>query len=203
MRLGNYIKEARHKRGLTQWELSRLSGLTRSHLSRLELDNYENPSAQTFLALAKALKVSPNELYEVAGYVEPGKAPKRPRRTREEVLAQLQTAQPLAIPVYTGVKSLKSEVPDVVQYACWGLSNKLEKSVIGVLAKGFSLQPDVMEDDIIFVDQAMAPAKGNIVLYSVGNEFRLLRNRETSAVSGSGQDGGEFIGVVIGINRKL
>ncbi|MDD4984259.1 MAG: helix-turn-helix domain-containing protein [Dehalococcoidales bacterium] len=203
MKLGNFIKETRHKRGLTQWELSRLSGLTRSHLSRLELDSYENPSAQTFLALAKALKVSPNELYEVAGYVEPGKAPKRSRRTREEVLAQLQTAQPLAIPVYTGVKSLKSEVPDVVQYACWGLNNKLEKSVIGVLASGFSLRPDVLENDIVFVDQAMTPVHGNIVLYCSGDMFRLVRYKDGSTPAALRKDGDEVIGVVIGINRKL
>ncbi len=70
MSLGEYIKSIRHRRGLSQLELSRLSGLTRSHLSRLELDDIEDPSAETFLSLAKALKVHPNDLYQAAGYIE-------------------------------------------------------------------------------------------------------------------------------------
>ncbi len=68
--LGNFIRGARQNRGLSQWELSYLSGLSRSHISRLELDDYDYPSAKTFLALAKSLRVTVNDLYEAAGYNE-------------------------------------------------------------------------------------------------------------------------------------
>ena len=70
MSLGEYIKTVRRRRGLSQWELSRLSGLTRSHLSRLELNDIDDPSAETFLSLARALKIHPNDLYQAAGYIE-------------------------------------------------------------------------------------------------------------------------------------
>jgi transcriptional regulator with XRE-family HTH domain len=69
MSLGKYIREARQNRGLSQWELSYLSGLSRSHISRLELDDYDYPSAKTFLSLAKSLRVNVSDLYEAAGYV--------------------------------------------------------------------------------------------------------------------------------------
>ncbi len=70
MTLGEYIRNARQRRGLSQWELSHLSGRGRSYISRLELDDYDYPSAMTFLALAKALKVNVNDIYEAAGYHE-------------------------------------------------------------------------------------------------------------------------------------
>ena len=70
MSLGQFIRSARRSRGLSQWELAQISGLGRSYISRLELDDYEYPSAKTFLALSKALRVTVNDLYEAAGYFD-------------------------------------------------------------------------------------------------------------------------------------
>ena len=78
MSLGKFVRETRQHRGLSQWELSYLSGLSRSHISRLELDDYDYPSAKTFLVLAKALKVRVNDLYDAAGYDE--ETMREPRR---------------------------------------------------------------------------------------------------------------------------
>lgn len=69
MSLGTKIKQLREAAGWTQAELATRSGLGRGYISRLETDDYNKPSADTFVRLASALKVSPDELHEAAGYI--------------------------------------------------------------------------------------------------------------------------------------
>lgn len=56
------IKEIRIKRGLTQKELSKLSGISESYIGDLER-NEKIPSIVTICKLAKALKVDIKELF--------------------------------------------------------------------------------------------------------------------------------------------
>lgn len=64
MGLGIYVKKLREQRGLLQGELAKLSGLSRSYISRIEIDDYGEISAQKLLALAKALNVKPDSFSE-------------------------------------------------------------------------------------------------------------------------------------------
>src|SRR5512137_932919 len=129
MSLGEYIKTIRHRRGLSQWELSRLSGLTRSHLSRLELDDFENPSAETFLSLARALKVHPNDLYQAAGYIEEHARFRRSLdKTPEEAFEELEKLTLQPVPV---MDKINSKASDVVQYSQWQLSQVEQNKIVG------------------------------------------------------------------------
>ncbi len=205
MSLGKYIKAVRRRRGLSQWELSRLSGLTRSHISRLELDDYENPTAETFLTLAKALKVHPNELYQAAGYIEENSRFRRgPPRTLAESIAGLEV-QSVTIPFTTDAARLNSGVFDVGQYASWGLSKNGSQNIKGLLVRGFSLEPDIREGDVIFIDPDTAPVEGNIVLCYQGEQIRLVRYHNTGTSTQPSPTPGDVqvYGTVIGINRRL
>ena len=200
MSLGEYIKTIRHRRGLSQWELARLSGLTRSHVSRLELDDFENPSAETFLSLARALKVHPNDLYHAAGYIEENTRFRRSiTKTPEEAFEELEKIILRPVPV---LDEINSKVSDVAQYSHWGNSPGENNNVIGLLARGFSLEPEVKEGDIIFLDREKPPSPGNVVLCYQKEKVQLVRfNRPGS--NGHSNDGFHIYGVVIGINRKL
>jgi transcriptional regulator with XRE-family HTH domain len=201
MSLGEYIKTIRHRRGLSQWELSRLSGLTRSHLSRLELDDFENPSAETFLSLAKALKVHPNDLYQAAGYIEENARFRRSlAKTPEEAFTELEIITLQLVPI---LDRINARVTDVVQYSQWGLSGGENSKVIGLLAKGFNLEPEVKEGDVIFINQDQHPAPGNIVLCYQEEKVQLVRYSGNTGSNGSTNDGFHVYGVVLGINRKL
>lgn len=57
------IKEIRTKKGLTQKELSKLSGVSESYIGDLER-NEKIPSIITIYKLAKALEVDIKELFE-------------------------------------------------------------------------------------------------------------------------------------------
>ncbi len=197
MSLGKYIQAVRHRKGISQWELSRLSGLTRSHISRLELDDFENPKAETFLSLARALKVHPNELYQAAGYTdERGRFRKGPPKTLDEAVAGLEV-QFVNIPVTSDVNKLAIGVSDLEQYATWGGTDNAGGNIKGLLVRGFSLEPEIKEGDIIFVSSDMPPVPGNLVLCHRNGKLGLMRySSEPALVS-------QFYGTVVGINRKL
>ena len=61
MTIGQAIKEARRKKGLTQKQLSEKIGYSRTYLADLEGDRY-NPSWEIVQKLAKELKLNLNSL---------------------------------------------------------------------------------------------------------------------------------------------
>jgi transcriptional regulator with XRE-family HTH domain len=197
MSLGKYIKAVRNRRGISQWELSRLSGLTRSHISRLELDDYENPTAETFLALARALKIHPNELYQAAGYIEEhGRFRKGPHNTIDETIASLEI-QPVNIPVASDIERLKAGVFDLGQITSWSFADNGSMNAKGLLVRGFSLEPEVREGDVIIVSTDVPLRDGNIVLSYLDEKLSLTRySDEMTALD-------QVYGTVIGVNRRL
>lgn len=58
-----FIREIREKKGLSQEELARLSGISASHIGYIE-NGERQPTLLVMCKLADALKVSINELYE-------------------------------------------------------------------------------------------------------------------------------------------
>ena len=201
MSLGEYIKAVRHQRGLSQWELSRLSGLTRSHLSRLELDDFENPSAETFLSLARALKIHPNDLYQAAGYIdEKARFRRSLERTPEEAWAELEKIALQPVPT---LKKISRKTPGEDQPGQLKPSRRKSEHIVGILAHGISLRPDVREGDIIFVDREKQPSPGNIVLCYQDEKVQLKRYGRQFKGNGHSTDGFHIYGAVIGLNRQL
>ena len=66
--LAERLRTLRKARGWTQHDLSRASGLTRSHISRLERGDIQLPSSDRLRQLALALGTSLDDLLEAAGY---------------------------------------------------------------------------------------------------------------------------------------
>ena len=178
-----------------------MSGLTRSHLSRLELDDFDRPSAETFLALARALKVHPNDLYQAAGYIEEKTRFRRSAaRAAEEAFAKLEQRSLQAVPV---LERINCKVSDVGQYSQWGLSQGEEAKVIGLLARGFSLEPEVREGDVILINRDQPPMPGNLVLCYCEEQVQLTRYQSDAESNGKAPGNYHVYGVVVGVNRKL
>lgn len=178
-----------------------MSGLTRSHLSRLELDDFENPSAETFLSLARALKVHPNDLYQAAGYIDENTRFRRSASgIAEEAFAELKkvSIKPVAV-----LDKINNRVSEVVQYSQWEISEGENSKIIGLLARGFSLEPEVKEGDVIFIDREKVPAPGNIVLCYQEEKVQLIRYGQVPGSNGLLSAGFRVYGVVIGVNRRL
>lgn len=67
--LANLIRETRERKGLSQRQLSLLSGISNSEISRIEAGERKNPSPDTLRALAKPLGLSYESLMMAAGYL--------------------------------------------------------------------------------------------------------------------------------------
>lgn len=68
--LGDIIKQQRISLSLTLHELSAASGVSISHLGRIERGE-RFPSAHVLQRLAKPLQLEENELFTLAGYLSP------------------------------------------------------------------------------------------------------------------------------------
>ena len=66
-KLGEKIKSLRAERGLSQAQLSEMSGLSATHLSLIENGKRYNPGAETLLFLADALEVTVDCLLDREG----------------------------------------------------------------------------------------------------------------------------------------
>ena len=60
--VGDRLRELREKKGLSLDDLSRVSGVTRDHIGRIERGESQNPREQTIEALSKALDIHPSLL---------------------------------------------------------------------------------------------------------------------------------------------
>jgi transcriptional regulator with XRE-family HTH domain len=58
----HYLRTLRTRRRLTQEELERLSGVAQNTISKLESNRNASPTFSTVHALARALRVSPEQL---------------------------------------------------------------------------------------------------------------------------------------------
>ena len=64
MRIELLIKDIRIKKGYTLKQLSRISGVSSTHINDIE-NNLKKPSFSTILALCKALRVNVNDIYKI------------------------------------------------------------------------------------------------------------------------------------------
>lgn len=69
--LATRLKEARNKASLTQYQLSKKTGIALTTISHLESGAIANPSSATLRRLARALDLSYEELSLQAGIIPP------------------------------------------------------------------------------------------------------------------------------------
>ena len=73
-KLGRYLKTLRQDMGISQYKLAAITGLSVSHICRLEKGN-RLPSGTMIVALAGTLGVAEKELLAMAGYITPEPGP--------------------------------------------------------------------------------------------------------------------------------
>ncbi len=62
--LGTVLRQLRIQAGLSMYQLAQRAGLNRSTLMRIEDGTFAQPSVETLNALAHALEIEPEELYD-------------------------------------------------------------------------------------------------------------------------------------------
>jgi transcriptional regulator with XRE-family HTH domain len=208
MTLGQKIKELREARDWTQEKLAERSGLGGGHISRLEADGYKNPSANTLLKIARALRTNPSALFRAAGYTTTEKKDKP--RSFQELLEDCLTVSPIAIPIVEAEVHAGSPT-SIVEYAYWEKPRVAGRNVTGIRVRGFCLSPVIEEEDTIFVDSDISAQNGDIVLVATPDEFLLGHFHQTGGklwlttnerLTEITEDY-TLKGVVVEVNRKL
>ena len=72
MSVGEYIKNKRLEKGLSQRQLSVVCGISNSEISRIEAGERQNPSPAVLRPIAAALGVPYEEILSAAGYLPSG-----------------------------------------------------------------------------------------------------------------------------------
>ena len=85
--LGIVVKQQRNRLGLTLVDLASKSGVSISHLSRIEKAQ-RYPSASVLRKIAKPLGLEEKELFNLAGYI-PSEHPTSPDLEKHKLLAEL------------------------------------------------------------------------------------------------------------------
>jgi transcriptional regulator with XRE-family HTH domain len=87
LNLGTIVKRQRNRLGLTLLDLSKKSGVSVSHLGRIE-NAQRYPSPPVLKIIAEPLGLDENELFNLAGYL-PTDEPKTPDLEKHKLLAEL------------------------------------------------------------------------------------------------------------------
>lgn len=85
--LGTIVRRQRNRLGLTLVGLAAESGVSPSHLGRIE-NAQRYPSPNVLRKIAKPLDLDENELFSLAGYL-PGEQPKAPDMEKHRLLEEL------------------------------------------------------------------------------------------------------------------
>ena len=80
--LGDYLKEQRTQSRLSLRQLAEQAGVSNPYLSQIER-GLRKPSAEVLQQIAKALRISAEQLYIRAGIVSPEEVPGAPERSVE------------------------------------------------------------------------------------------------------------------------
>jgi transcriptional regulator with XRE-family HTH domain len=71
--LGEFLKEARVKAGLTLRAAAEVSGVNNAHISQIEGGKIQQPSVQLLMALSDAYDVSTNQVLRIAKHLDSGR----------------------------------------------------------------------------------------------------------------------------------
>ena len=85
MNLGEFLKDKRKEKGLSQRQLAEYSGVSNTEISRLEAGTRQKPSPKVLSAIAPHLGVTYGELLKMAGYID---------ENSDQDLSSLNTAKP-------------------------------------------------------------------------------------------------------------
>ncbi len=163
--LGDYVKDTRSKRGLSQAELAKLADLSPSFICRIEKGDYKSVTVTSLNKLSRALKVPINDLSNLLL----DKNPKEDllKKTPYEIINELSLSLPAIVPVYADIDSRQ-----ILEYAFVPrelvVNGGREMKLIGIKSSGLEYTNVVHKGDIMICGKDMEPAPGDLCLVKDG-----------------------------------
>jgi len=176
---GHRIKQLREERHLTQDELSDLSGVTRTLISRIEMGDVQSYKEDTLRGFSRAFKMTPGQLSQ---YLLGESAEATPPLTDDTLLLELKNRLNASEIIKLPVRGyINAGTPTTVEAVDLGHAY-VEREVISGVTKmsglyclkvsGDSLIGDGIENgDTVIIDPTKDLVEGKIYVVKIGNEF--------------------------------
>lgn len=165
--LGEFVKETRSKRGLSQAELAKLADLSASFICRIEKGDYKSVTVASLNKLARALKVPINDLSNFL--IDKGQKDDLPKKTPYEIINELSLSLPAIVPVYADLSCRHIQEYAFVPRELV-LNGGREMKLIGIKSKGLEYADVVHDGDIIICGKDMPPSVGDLCLLMDGDQ---------------------------------
>ena len=166
--LGDYVKETRSKRGLSQAELAKLADLSPSFICRIEKGDYKSVTIASLSKLSRALKVSVHEMSNLV--LEKGPKDDLLKKTPYEIINELSLSLPAIVPVYADIDSKQ-----IIEYAFvpreLAVDGGREMKLIGIKSSDLEYGNIVHKGDIIICGKDMQPSPGDLCLKMEGEQM--------------------------------
>ena len=173
--LGEYVKDTRSKRGLSQAELAKLADLSPSFICRIEKGDYKSVTVASINKLSRALKVPINDLSNLLL----DKSPREDllKKTPYEIINELSLSLPIVVPVYADIHSRQ-----VLEYAFVPrelvTTGGREMKLIGIKSTDLEYENVVHKGDIMICGKDMPPAPGDLCLMMAGENMVIAPYRK-------------------------
>jgi transcriptional regulator with XRE-family HTH domain len=163
--LGDYVKDTRSKRGLSQAELAKLADLSPSFICRIEKGDYKSVTVASLSKLSRALKVPINDLSNLL--LDKNSKEDLLKKTPYEIINELSLSLPAIVPVYSDIDSRQ-----ILEYAFVPrelvLNGGREMKLIGIKSSDLEYTNVVHKGDIMICGKDMAPSLGDLCLVKEG-----------------------------------
>lgn len=157
MEIGDYIKKKRESLNVSQRKLADYSGLSNATISRIESGGVF-PDTNTLTKIAKALKVSPSELFGLCGYIEGETYPNKSVITIP-IIGKITAEMP--------VDSIENILDWEVIPSSWASEGS---QFFGLKVMDNSMEPRIKEDDIVIVRAQSDVESGDLAAVIVNNQ---------------------------------
>ncbi len=190
--LSEYIKKMREARGLSQRELARLANLSPAYISRIEAGENDNPSLRALINIARALKVTINDIKKSMGSYYPHDIDSI--KTPSEVLHELNIVMPIAVPIYENINKR-----NVMGYVYIPKQKSGHKNYLGLKVYDGITSAIADEGDIIVIDKDDTPDIGKVVLCKRSdNKLETVKIKKKNDCKNS-----QILGVAVWVMKKI
>lgn len=173
--LGEYVKETRTKRGLSQAELAKLSDLSSSFICRIEKGDYKSVTVASLNKLSKALKVPMNDLSNLL--LDKNSKEDLLKKTPYEIINELSLSLPAIVPVYDDINCKQ-----ILEYTFVPrelvVKGGREMKLIGIKSSDIEYENVVNKGDILICGKDMPPSPGDLCLMRNGDNVVIAPFKE-------------------------
>lgn len=203
-----WLRRNAQARGITQTNLALELDVNQSAVQKWWAGT-SKPNVHNANQIADFFGVPRSEVYELVGLPTEEPAPRR-EQPFTTALAEVLARQPVAIPIHeqTASAGLGDEV---LEYVYWSAPRAAGRNIVGMRVHGNSMEPEVQDGDIIYVDKDAAPRPGDIVVAALGPGIVVKyyrddgRRKYLEGADGRAMDlkGAKIEGVVIQLSRDV